>query len=371
MEIVRARLVDRGCARGAWVGKDRTVDERPAQRGHRRDQRIDGWYWIRVVGVDPVPQRRWGNVSSNGVYFKTDARWAVPGAVERIEVATADGHRHFETLACVIRVVGIQDLWRGTGTAGAAFQFLPDDLPTRDAIAHLVEYVARDIVPDTPALPGTTAPGQSDASQPAVSSAAIVVDTDELIDAGTTIHITLDDSLHGGARHFEGVVAKASSRTRNKDRPYRTRVQMRRISDSVDGDESIDNTLDALLDSGANGRQAREPSSFQSLPHLRGVLSRVPLPGLLSLIEVERMSGTIDLRSRKGEATIYIREGRVLDVSGSPPELEPRTRLGMLVEWAEGEFELTLGPVDRPDRFGLPTRAILLDIVRQLDEARR
>ena len=52
-------------------------------------------------------------------------------------------------------------------------------------------------------------------------------------------------------------------------------------------------------------------------------------------------------------------------------EREPRAHLSALMSWADGEFEFRVEDVDRPDRIGVPTQGLLLDLAVAADEQAR
>jgi hypothetical protein len=104
---------------------------------------------------------------------------------------------------------------------------------------------------------------------------------------------------------------------------------------------------------------------------LAGKLEQVRLPTLLSLIETERMTGKLVLRRGIDESRIYVADGVVLDVEPLEPNESRRARIGALMAWADGTFELNGEPVARPNRVNMRTTALILDLAREADEARR
>jgi hypothetical protein len=95
------------------------------------------------------------------------------------------------------------------------------------------------------------------------------------------------------------------------------------------------------------------------------------MPSALWLLDQERLSGELEFR-RDGERIIlFLSEGRVFDVESPNNEREPRDHLSALMKWQDGEFEFRVGDVDRPDRIGVPTQGLLLDLAVASDEAER
>jgi hypothetical protein len=101
---------------------------------------------------------------------------------------------------------------------------------------------------------------------------------------------------------------------------------------------------------------------------LSGQLSRVQLPSLLALVEMERLTGLITIANDRAAVRIYIREGRVIDAEQDGSSASPRDVLGSLLEWQDAEFSVVCVPVQRRDRVDMPTTALLLDLVRERDE---
>ncbi len=131
-------------------------------------------------------------------------------------------------------------------------------------------------------------------------------------------------------------------------------------------DGAVADTLDRLfatLIRPAEPEPPREPAR-----ELSGALSRVRLPTLCSLFEMERMSGTLTLRRGAEIAVVFLRDGRLVDVE--PSSGSPRARIGELLKWDEGEFEFAAGEVTREDRVATSTTALVLDLAREDDEAR-
>jgi hypothetical protein len=104
---------------------------------------------------------------------------------------------------------------------------------------------------------------------------------------------------------------------------------------------------------------------------LQGKLSQVPLTDLLQLLHMNRRTGTLDLSRHLGpdraeQATVQVRDGNVLQARVGVVEGEKA--LFRLLAWREGSF--VFGPLrgDAAPRITTPTRALLLEGLRQLDE---
>jgi hypothetical protein len=87
---------------------------------------------------------------------------------------------------------------------------------------------------------------------------------------------------------------------------------------------------------------------------LSGHLARVKLPNLLAFIERSRLSGELKLENEAGRtASLFIDQGRVLDVEADPPYATPRAALARVVSWSDGYFHFVAGEVAREDRLQL------------------
>jgi CheY-like chemotaxis protein len=107
---------------------------------------------------------------------------------------------------------------------------------------------------------------------------------------------------------------------------------------------------------------------------VEGRLSQIALVDLLQLFHLNRRTGSIDLRNRSPEGRtergrLVLRDGDVVQASCSGVENEKA--LFRLLSWTEGSFSFrpTSGTVEV--RITTPTRALLLEGMRQLDEWKR
>lgn len=115
-------------------------------------------------------------------------------------------------------------------------------------------------------------------------------------------------------------------------------------------------------------RERIRPSGAET-PALRGSLSLMGLPALLSHLEAERRTGRLTLLVDGLPSTIDVREGRlmrarVLGKSG------PRGAelIYQLLPLASGVFEFRPYPVEGAGEIDVPVTALLLEGARRLDE---
>lgn len=112
---------------------------------------------------------------------------------------------------------------------------------------------------------------------------------------------------------------------------------------------------------------AREQKGHQ----LSGQLAQVPLPDLLQLLHANRRVGTLELsrRDRSGReqrGVIHLRDGDVIQATADAVEGEKA--LFRLLGWKSGSFAFTPERMPVAPKIQTPTRALLLEGLRQLDE---
>jgi hypothetical protein len=107
---------------------------------------------------------------------------------------------------------------------------------------------------------------------------------------------------------------------------------------------------------------------------VEGQMSQIPLVDLLQLLLLNRRTGTIELRRRtasgKGErGRIHLADGDVVHATSGPAAGEKA--LFRMLAWSEGSFVFRPDATPIEPRITTPTRGLLLEGMRQLDEARR
>jgi two-component system KDP operon response regulator KdpE len=104
---------------------------------------------------------------------------------------------------------------------------------------------------------------------------------------------------------------------------------------------------------------------------LRGDLGRVGLPNLLALIELERRTGRLELRSDDVTGRVLLNAGRVVHLAIDHP-LAPEEPLDLfyaMLGWKEGEFELFHEAVELQSDVGVSISHMLMELARIEDEA--
>lgn len=104
---------------------------------------------------------------------------------------------------------------------------------------------------------------------------------------------------------------------------------------------------------------------------LRGVLTELGLPSLLTMLEQDRKSGNLMLTHNEIIAWIAFSQGRIVRARSSEPAPDPRSVLMSVLDWSDGYFELSSGtPVDAAEIDESVTH-LLLEHARRRDEAAR
>src|SRR5262249_32745030 len=112
---------------------------------------------------------------------------------------------------------------------------------------------------------------------------------------------------------------------------------------------------------GMEGRTSR--ASFS------GNLSEMGLVDLLSTIDLGRKSGVLDVEAAGGKATIFFRDGRVVDARCG--RYAGAAAVYRMLVWNEGQFEIRFGNSTIEDVIDLSTQGLLMEGMRRLDEWQR
>lgn len=295
------------------------------------------------MGLERQAKVREGDLSRSGLFVRFDVPVGEPGAVCFLRVKSRDRLVRVEAEARVIRVDRCDDLLHGTRVNGAAFEFLCHQEGVQEQLDELFDHVVR------------SRAGTADRA----SISGLSVETGWRLKKGERIRVEVP-SPSGGTVKVEGRAVRSRQRSSGD---FRTRIE---VLDEEPNAETEDDTL-GLRD--ALALATSPPASGDA--HLSGELSHVPLTSVLAVAGFERLTGELRLSRGLAQAVVYLREGQVVDCDGTLPEQSPRECLTELFGWAEGVFQLTVCPCDRPDRIGIPTTALLLDLARSLDENKR
>jgi hypothetical protein len=198
---------------------------------------------------------------------------------------------------------------------------------------------------------------------------AAVRDAPEVLIAGGSLDLIPTEKLVE--------ILRANPRTRRTrfvflgDAPGRASDEWGAVALASDADpDEIGDQIAELITRG----HALDAVTQETRDVVEGRLSQISLVDLLQLLHLNRRTGVIDLRQRSAErrterGRIALAEGDVAQASCGAVEGEKA--LFRLLAWGEGSFSFrpTPGPVEV--RIQAPTRALLLEGVRQLDEWKR
>lgn len=326
-----------------------------ADAERRTSLRVDGVFRVRVKGADADPVLRPGNISPTGIFFETSHNPGAPGTLHTLDLATEDNSLRVAVLAVVVRVSTVQDLWTGTRVTGAAFQFMPTAETTRRDVENIL---------------GHTRARAGSGNVPRLLSLSL--ESTHPMELGDTVDVELRSTRWAGPIHVHGTVT-ASQPVDNHHRvtlsaeaPPAEQEERKTFSFTVGETGTLADALSAFVES---EQAAPEPRTLtMERAHLGGMLSQVRLQSILGFFAMERMSGVLTIKREGITAHVYLREGAVVDAESKEFPFDARTLLVDMVQWTDGEFQVALQPVDRPDRVGTPTLGLLLDITRQMDE---
>jgi hypothetical protein len=76
----------------------------------------------------------------------------------------------------------------------------------------------------------------------------------------------------------------------------------------------------------------------------------------------------LGIEGDSNKATIFVQDGRILDIESDAPDSAPIDSLADLLEWPEGTFEFSFQAVERDDAIGQSTTGLLMECARIRDE---
>jgi CheY-like chemotaxis protein len=181
----------------------------------------------------------------------------------------------------------------------------------------------------------------------------------------------LDLPLVGGAKLAQ--ILEANPRTRGiavlltGDASAADAPGGRRVSPDSDP-EAVARGVEGLLQELARGRATEAPAGTG----LEGQLAELPLADVLELLQASRKTGILEITPAAGGAAgvarIYLRGGELVQAVAGPAEGEKA--LFRLLAWERGSFAFRAQPVEIAPRLKAPTRALLREGQRQLEEWR-
>jgi hypothetical protein len=367
----------------------------------RRGARVATTFLVAVEELEKTPSLRQGDISATGVYFETRADVGPVGTIHWLHLVSVDHARHLRVMAYVVRTATV-DKPDGAKISGAAWEFMPDSDESVASVQEFVKYAlglrASGMLPHiAPQLEAQASDASAGLGGAAVvrklSVRSMVLETSWAVVPGESLRVdiaapgmTRRIRLEGKAVRVQpGRVEAPSTYTievevqEETDRPLRhdSSLGMMKVAppskpaavevpEADDSLRQLDDLLASLIlpPSSEDGRRNR-------VHHLAGQIASVPLPTLLSLFDMERMTGELTVRRDLEEVRIYIESGTLFDIEPLLAKESPRDRLRAVLGWRKGSFEFDVTAVTRKNRIGLSTTALLLDLAREADEAGR
>jgi len=368
----------------------------------RRGARIATRFLVAVEGLEVAPVLRKGDISATGVYFEIDKDIGDVGTVQSLHLTSLDGSRSVRVMAHVVRTVKLAAI-AGRSVSGAAFEFMPE---SDEAAARVHDFVRRvltirkqhgDAPTIAPRLDARVGDSSSDhhATVQSLSVRSMVLETSWAIQPGE--HLRVDIVAPGMTRRLrlDGLAVRVAPKPgapsrydievavqHETKRPIRAdssmhmeAVDQKRIEELTQpgvppppGDDEVTRVLDDLLAALILPPEDEQPRNRRT--HLSGEISRIPLPTLCSLFEMERLTGKLVVRRGSVETRVYFVGGRIVDLEPLTRGETRRGRVAKLLAAEDGTFEFAVESVDRADRLHMTTTELLLDVAREADEAR-
>jgi hypothetical protein len=341
----------------------------------RRAPRVVSDLLVHVAGVDDHPVQRRCDVSLTGIFFELDRQVGGAGSVQWMRLATLDRRHTVEIMGRIIRTMSMDDVAQPEARFGIAFEFMPDSSARYNALQELVRAVLRDAA----AREAQAAVESRDLPKAAVFHPRISrmhLEANWPVRSGEIVQVVFRSPGTQTRIPFEGQVT-AVERTMGLSSPsFLVEVELSAPGVRAPGSsqssssisESVDLIFNVLLDE-AGEKKKKEPS--QRKEHLVGLLSRINITSLFALFEMERVSGEMRLTHEDKKVYIYVREGAIVDARRTDTNAGGREALRGITSWKEGAFDFTYQDVDRADRIGTSTTALLLDLAREEDELDR
>jgi hypothetical protein len=365
----------------------------------RRGARVAARFRVAIEGFETTPVLRKGDISATGAYFEIDHDVGDVGTIHALRLVSLDAQATVRIIAHVVRTVRMSDE-SGRRISGAAFEFMPESDAVADQLQDFVRRVLAYRRPgEEPSVSSLLAArvgrvsGPAEATLQKLSVRTLVMETSWAIEPGEAVRIDVVAPGMTRRLRLDGravrVVSKAGSPPRydievavqhETKRPLRTEsstaiaavtLDPKDVEDVVDppstsGESDANQVLDDLL--AALILPPDEGAKRTRRTHLSGELSRIRLPTLLGLFEMERMTGRLVVTTGGTESQVFLSDGRIVDVDPAPAGETRRERIAKLLAAEEGTFGFSVEKVDRADRLQVGTTALLLDLAREADE---
>jgi DNA-binding response OmpR family regulator len=116
-------------------------------------------------------------------------------------------------------------------------------------------------------------------------------------------------------------------------------------------------------------RSATKMLQKSDAPAFAGKLTEIGVAPLLSMLELEKKTGKLLLDKGDEDASLYLREGQVVQAKVGIDQVTGPDGVYLLLNWTQGTFEYVAGSVEVPDRIRQRTATLLLEGARRIDES--
>lgn len=161
-----------------------------------------------------------------------------------------------------------------------------------------------------------------------------------------------------------------------RNNPHTSRVPFLFISNSVADIKGFRTGIDIFLarplnleETYARIRQTLSDRGSTAAKVIEGKLGHMPLPDLIQFLHLNRKEGELKVTSGGKTGSVLMKEGNICNATLESAEREKA--LFRMLQWAEGGFEFTPGPVTSPKKIKGATGSVLMEGMRQFDEFRK
>jgi hypothetical protein len=104
---------------------------------------------------------------------------------------------------------------------------------------------------------------------------------------------------------------------------------------------------------------------------LNGELDQIGLSTLLTVLDIERVSGVVVVRRGGQTGQLWMRAGRMLRavIDGGPVRLSGKVAACDMLAWGAGRFEVFREEVEGADEIGTSTAHLLMEAAMRVDES--
>jgi CheY-like chemotaxis protein len=158
-------------------------------------------------------------------------------------------------------------------------------------------------------------------------------------------------------------------------KPFRFEELDLRVAKTLRRRVAIENSIRDQLGSGSVGLpppdSAATVQASGPVQGLAGTLDQIGLPSVLTILEMERKTGLLELTDAESGSLgrVFVRDGAVVHAELPIGGITATECVYELLRWRSGTFSFTALAVDLPDSVGATTTHLLMEGARRIDEA--